>query len=445
MSIDASPAAEVAPVRALCVLGMHRSGTSALTRVLNLAGAELGSALLPAMPGVNDGGFWEHAHVVRLHEQLLERLNSSWHDVAPLPHEWWQREGVIPIKQQLCELLRREFSEAPLWAVKDPRLCRLLPMWIDIFAELGWTPGFILAVRNPQEVAASLARRDWFPQSKSLLLWMSHVLEAVEWTRPFPRVVVTYDELLDDWQGTLRHIAHGLRLTWPRDLDRIAEEVNAFLSPQLRHHRAASAAPELLAPSRSVRRIWRSLREARSQGVSHLDREVAPLRTHVRRASLALKPWIDGWMDESLQLRRAEDGLRSEITRLCERSAELDRQLAAARDAQVNVLPEFEHALKQLRGESEDRLRELVHANARAQAQIAQLQEEVARYSGQSALMADQLARRDRYYSQLRFRLAERSNLALRMLPPVHRLLKGLASAAARVVHGLRAPREIVR
>ncbi|MBI3461596.1 MAG: hypothetical protein HY000_00840, partial [Planctomycetes bacterium] len=52
MSIDASPAAEVGPVRAICVLGMHRSGTSALTRVLNLAGAELGSALLPAMPGV---------------------------------------------------------------------------------------------------------------------------------------------------------------------------------------------------------------------------------------------------------------------------------------------------------------------------------------------------------------------------------------------------------
>jgi len=446
MSIVASPAAEVGPVRALCVLGMHRSGTSALTRVLNLAGAELGSALLPAIPGVNDGGFWEHAAVVRLHEQLLERLNSSWHDVGPLPKEWWRREGVAPIREQLCELLSREFSNAPLWAIKDPRLCRLLPMWMQIFDELGWTPGFILAVRNPHEVAASLARRDCFPQSKSLLLWLNHVLESTEWTQSHPRVVVTYDELLDDWQGTLRHIAHGLRLTWPRELDGIAAEVNAFLSPELRHHRAAGRSGDP-APgaSRCVGRVWRSLLEARTRGAAHLDEQLAALRTPVRRASVAAKPWVGGWMDESLQLRRAGDELRGELAQLRQRTAELDRQLVVARDAHVTVLPEFEHALKRLRAESEDRLRELAYANSRAQEEIARCTAHAARLADQLAQREDQLARREDYYSQLRFRLAERANSALRMVPAIHKLLKALCSAAARAVHELRAPREALR
>jgi hypothetical protein len=351
---------------------------------------------------------------------------------------------VAPTRQRLCDLLRQEFSEAPLWAIKDPRLCRLLPMWLEIFRELNWTPGFVLAVRNPQEVAASLARRDGFPQSKSLLLWLNHVLEAAEWTRPYPRVVVTYDELLDDWQGTLQHIALGLRLTWPRDLAAIADEVNAYLSPQLRHHRAASSTAETLAPSRSVRRVWRSLHEARSRGAAHLDQQIAVLQKPVRRACVALKPFIDGWMDESLQLHRTANALRGEVAQHRDRASELERQLIAARDAQMSVLPEFENALKLLRGESEDRLRELVYANARAQAQITRLQEEIAGYTAQTARLAEQLVRREHYYSQLRFRLADRANRALRMVPAVHRLLKAITTAIGRGLNGLRTPREAV-
>ena len=80
--------------RAILVLGMHRSGTSAITRVLNLLGVELGAHLMPAAAGNNEGGFWEHMRVVEIHEALLHALGRSWHDLRPLPSEWMRSEAA---------------------------------------------------------------------------------------------------------------------------------------------------------------------------------------------------------------------------------------------------------------------------------------------------------------------------------------------------------------
>jgi hypothetical protein len=239
---------------------MHRSGTSALTRVLNLAGAELGATLLEPMEGVNDRGFWEHAEVKALHEELLEKLGSSWHDTDLLPYRWWWTDDARSMRLRLRDVLLRDFAHTPLWAVKDPRLCRLLPMWLDLFAELDWKPVFVLAVRDPHEIAASLARRDLFPQTKSLLLWIDHVLQAEYWTRAYPRAIVTYDSLLADWRGVMARIAERLDVIWPACLEAIAGRVESFLSPELRHQRGGNV---LGAPERALdkwaQRAWKAL------------------------------------------------------------------------------------------------------------------------------------------------------------------------------------------
>ena len=56
----------------IIVLGMHRAGTSAVTRLINLMGAYLGpeEQLLPATPD-NPKGYWERIDVLQLHEWLL--------------------------------------------------------------------------------------------------------------------------------------------------------------------------------------------------------------------------------------------------------------------------------------------------------------------------------------------------------------------------------------
>jgi hypothetical protein len=220
---------------ALIILGMHRSGTSALAGVLSLCGIDPGPSLMPGVAGVNPKGFWEHQEVVAVHERLLETLNSSWDDERPLPAGWWRQPEVAPYQDELLALLRRDFSASPLWLLKDPRLCRLLPLWLVILRELDVTPHFVICMRHPGEVAMSLERRDGIPAERASLLWLEHLIDSERGTRSLPRAVVTYEQLLADWCSTLRHIASHLSI--PLALDgAVAGKVSAFLEPALRHH-----------------------------------------------------------------------------------------------------------------------------------------------------------------------------------------------------------------
>lgn len=205
-SVDASP-------HAIVVLGMHRSGTSALMGVLHRLGVEVGPRLLPAQEGVNERGFWEHTELVEVHDRLLRRLDSSWDDVCPLPEAWWASPTVAPFRQEIMQILQRDFADQPLWGLKDPRLCRLLPLWRDIFTAFRCQVSCVIITRHPHEVVCSLAQRDGFAPVKSSLLWLAHVLEAEQATQTLPRVFVTYDALLNDWRATVARIAAGLSLS----------------------------------------------------------------------------------------------------------------------------------------------------------------------------------------------------------------------------------------
>ncbi len=138
----------------ILVIGMHRSGTSAVTRVLNLLGVELGGSLLPRAAD-NVLGFWEHQEVVSIHERLFSALGRNWFDLSELPLGWLSTPAASEAKQQLKELFTREFGGAVVWAVKDPRICRLLPLWRCALEELGVKAHALFMVRHPNEVAQS--------------------------------------------------------------------------------------------------------------------------------------------------------------------------------------------------------------------------------------------------------------------------------------------------
>lgn len=224
--------------RALLVAGMHRSGTSALTRTLSLVGGTLAAELAGGVPGDNDLGFWEPVEVVALHDRALASAGSAWDDVSRFPEDWFASDVALALGDELLGLLRREFDQVPLFAIKDPRLCRLVPLWLSVLPKLGTRTQFVLPLRNPMEVAASLKARNDFPMAKGYLLWLRNVLDAERATRGQERVIVTYDGLLDDWRGVVHRIGDALQIHWPR-LSRTAEaEIEDFLSPQLRRQRA---------------------------------------------------------------------------------------------------------------------------------------------------------------------------------------------------------------
>lgn len=227
---------------ALIVLGMHRSGTSALTGVLAMAGADPGPSLIPGVADVNPKGFWEHEEIVAIHERLLTALGSSWDDCRPLPGNWWERSDMADFRRELVAVVQRDFSGSPLWVMKDPRQCRLLPLWLDIFREIDVAPHFVLCLRPPQEVADSLKARDGIPEEMAGLAWLMHLIESERWTRNTPRVTVTYAQLLADWREVVKRIAQDLS-SHLQPGPEAAARIDAFLEPALRHHVASAGVP----------------------------------------------------------------------------------------------------------------------------------------------------------------------------------------------------------
>src|SRR5262245_29563263 len=129
--------------RAILVLGMHRSGTSAATRVLNLLGVELGSRVLPPVAGDNDKGFWETRDAFDIDERLLAGVGRSWHDVRDMPAGWLESPAASQARAEIRRFVEEEFTSASLWAIKDPRMCRLAPVWLRALGELTIKPGIL--------------------------------------------------------------------------------------------------------------------------------------------------------------------------------------------------------------------------------------------------------------------------------------------------------------
>ena len=185
------------PPTAVLIVGMHRSGTSALAGLVGKLGVPLGERLLAAGSD-NPKGYWEHEDVVALHERLLSRLGSRWDDVRALPDGWGESEAAQEASSAIGEVISRDFSGNVLWAIKDPRLCRVLPLWVEVLQQHQIRPVVLFMVRNPREVAASIeARNHWHPLVGKLM-WLRYMTEALTASSELPREVVLYDDLLAD-------------------------------------------------------------------------------------------------------------------------------------------------------------------------------------------------------------------------------------------------------
>lgn len=282
----------VAPRRALVVLGMHRSGTSALTRVLSLCGATLPKHLMPAVAGVNDLGFWESTAICAIHDALLTAVGSAWDDPSAFPTVWFQSAWAAAFKQCLLTALHDEYGVAPLIVIKDPRICRLVPLWLSVLEAYGAVPAFVIPVRNPLEVAASLQVRNGLPEAKSLLLWLRHFLAAEYDTRGFPRTFTSYHQLLQDWRGVVDMIGQALNVGWSRRSPQADAAIAHFLSPWLRHHMvpadAVTAAPHIV-PWVKTAFDW-ALRAAHGRPVA--TAELDAVRAGLDAAELAFMPLV---------------------------------------------------------------------------------------------------------------------------------------------------------
>lgn len=229
--------------RALVVLGMHRAGTSALTRVLALHGADLPRTLMA--PGEdNPVGFWESRLISDLTEAALRSAGVRWDALGAFPVDWFQSGAAISFQAEMASVLEEEFGDSRLFVLKDPRLCRLTPLLAGALRELGAEPLYILPVRNPLEVAASLYLRNQQIPARGVLLWLRHVLDAEYGSRGARRAFTSYEGLLEDWPRVMTHLSKTFAMRWPESRRKVSSGVNAFLSKGLRHHRASDESLE---------------------------------------------------------------------------------------------------------------------------------------------------------------------------------------------------------
>jgi GT2 family glycosyltransferase len=303
----------------------------------------------------NETGFWEPEVITALHDEILASVGSSWHDVAEFPRSWFVSEVAEPFRRRLVALLREDYGDAQLFVVKDPRLCRLVPLWLSALDEEGAVPLFVIPIRNPLDVAASLKKRQGYPEAKSFLLWLRHFLAAERDTRGMRRSFVEYDSLLKDWGSVLDKIGCDLGLHLPqRSSSGTDAKIEDFLSAELRHHFHEPS--ELYARRGAVEWLkttfdW-ALRAANDQPTS--PNELDEVRAALATADTAFLPIVEA-SEESLanlprlqaEVARLEHELEShtgEIRRLTRKAATSEAEIgrltheAATREAEIGWL-----------------------------------------------------------------------------------------------------------
>ncbi|BAO44265.1 glycosyltransferase [Thiolapillus brandeum] len=224
------------------VLGMHRSGTSAITRALVAAGVELGDHLVKAGTD-NPRGFWEDADVRRLNERLMATVGTDWYSTRELDPDLFSDDATQPLLREAVDLLNQRLSNGSPWGFKDPRTTRLLPFWKTVFSLAGIRPRWILALRDPEAVAQSLLARNNFSMERNHLLWIRYMEGVINELDDESLLVVDYSRLLEKPGSVVEEMRRFLGLDQDAAYHRRLKEFSDdFLDVGLRHHQGQSQA-----------------------------------------------------------------------------------------------------------------------------------------------------------------------------------------------------------
>lgn len=285
---------------ALVVFGMHRSGTSALTRVLSLRGADLPAHLMSANHG-NERGYWEPAPIVALNDEMLDYFGVAWDD--PFASFQIPEPGLFPktFQQRAARLLQDEYGESSLFILKDPRGTLLIGFWLGVLARAGIRACPVVLARHFGEVAASLHARDKTNQESAALLYVAYGVEAALALQESQPTFLRYDQLLSDWRGVTDRIATEQGFTWPRSGAFLDSEVGEFLVPGTSKSRGLHLSPMVEAWAQTV---WSWL-GARADGETPAIAPLMQIRSELGDAAAAYSPVLAVRRQQLKQLQAA--------------------------------------------------------------------------------------------------------------------------------------------
>ena len=222
---------------ALIVIGMHRSGTSAVARLLSLAGGALPVNLLGIGAG-NETGHWEPQRIIDYNGGVLAAFDAQWDSPFGLGMSASRRTVLDNYIEGAQKLIREEYADQRLIVLKEPRISLLVDLWIAACEAEQYKCKFVIMVRNPVEVAASLRRRNGMPFDQGLLLWGAYEASSVLLTRRHNRVFCRYEDVLTKPTSVLETVEATLELELPRLTAKAHSEMNAFVQPSMWHNNA---------------------------------------------------------------------------------------------------------------------------------------------------------------------------------------------------------------
>lgn len=307
---------DVANRRVAIVLGMHRSGTSLLSNVMHYLGCDMADTT-DAISDKNPGGFWERPQIVALHDEILEAIDrgiGTPQHVLPFPAGWWRRKEIKPIKQRLIEYVADSLATTTdLWGFKDPRMCRMLPLWKEILRAVGADPVYVHAIRAPEPAARSMSLKNTklrpLTDAQSEMMWLAYNYDIVRYTTSQNVLVVDYDHWFDAPTDIAVRLLDHLGL--PNDLsyDEIRKLVGGLVSSDFRNQRddPASVNPTI------ARSFYEAMRDSgRDPDIRTVEQQLPFIDLMFR----SIEPLIG-------QLREIPE-LRSAVTRGEEAVRELD-------------------------------------------------------------------------------------------------------------------------
>ena len=355
----------------IIVLGMHRSGTSALARVLNLAGAYFGvEGVATPANAENRKGFWEREDVRALNDAALHSVRCDWDAVADFDIGAIPRQELATLKSGAADIVAKLDANRP-WFVKEPRLCLLLPIWRPALE----FPVCVHIYRNPLEVARSLKARNDIPIPVGLALWEAYNLAALDAAEGLPRLVVSYHDLMHEPLATTARTCATLSSHGGYPLRQPArDELAAFLSARLQHQRASASALDTAASKQQLA-LYAQLQQLRSAELHTVSSApgLSPAARQILRTYEAGRQNVSGRVRDAnaARMRRIP---KDSATQLILKGHELDRALGELDVAQREA-------------------RRLRQSNAELERRVAVRGEQVRNLTAQRRELVDEVAR----------------------------------------------------
>jgi len=218
----------------ILVLGMHRSGTSSLAGTLSKMSIAFGQNISAASFD-NPKGYFENTAIQDLNNRLLSEFNIEWDFPGFLPLNWYNLPKIKAYDQEAKTILEEEFGTENKIAIKDPRICYLLPFWKRVLKHSGYNIKCLFSYRNPDEIAQSLSKRNNFSLNKGQVLTTTHLLAAESNSRNLVRAAVNFSALIQNPAKEIKRINKIFKLGYS-DKEISNFNLGNAIDKKLKHH-----------------------------------------------------------------------------------------------------------------------------------------------------------------------------------------------------------------